>query len=56
VRVNHAKVVYADATVTNGVMHVLDRVLFPKEMDDFCDDMATDYDDTSAEEINMPFF
>ncbi|WAR25411.1 hypothetical protein MAR_011115 [Mya arenaria] len=55
-RVNYARVVYADASVTNGVMHVIDRVLFPREMNDLCGDDVMDYDDDSSEtEVFVPF-
>lgn len=46
-RVNHSRVTYADGSVSNGVMHVIDRVLFPSGFDDFCDDAYADYDDDS---------
>ncbi|KAH3818698.1 transforming growth factor-beta-induced protein ig-h3-like [Dreissena polymorpha] len=53
VRVNHARVVYADASTTNGVMHVIDRVLFPRDSDGFCEDGALDYDDSSDEKNDV---
>lgn len=44
---NYSRVVYPDATTTNGVMHVIDRVLWPRGMDEMCDDVSKDYDDTN---------
>jgi hypothetical protein len=37
VRVNHSLVKFADASATNGVVHVIDQVLFPKSLIDYCD-------------------
>ncbi|KAL4228540.1 hypothetical protein ACF0H5_011590 [Mactra antiquata] len=45
--VNHSKVTYADGTATNGVIHVIDRVLFPKGSDDICGDVIIDDDNSN---------
>ncbi|GFR93163.1 fasciclin, partial [Elysia marginata] len=33
VKVNNARVVYADGSITNGVVHVIDTVLLPPSLD-----------------------
>lgn len=35
IEVNDAKIVNADQTATNGVVHVIDKVLVPKSLEDF---------------------
>ena len=58
VYVNRSRVVYADATVTNGVIHAIDRVLWPRGLDDLCEDSFDEYDDTSddTDASSQPIF
>jgi len=55
VRVNDACVTYADGTASNGVIHVINRVLWPKDSEDFCPEGNLDYDDGEEETKTAPF-
>lgn len=57
--INKSRVTYADGTATNGVIHVIDRLLFPKDGENFCGDDYHGNDDSMLEEDDVvfnPFF
>ena len=54
--VNWSKVTYPDASVTNGVMHVVNRVLIPKLGLTECeDDESFDKDDDNSDAFKAFF-
>jgi len=55
VYVNRATVTYPDLTVTNGVIHVIDSVLFPRDDDvnDFCADVTNEHETIEEEEDEL---
>lgn len=58
--INWSRVTYADGTATNGVIHVISRVLIPKEGENFCGGgLLGNNDDSVLEEedsASKPFF
>lgn len=54
-RVNYAKVIFADGTTTNGVIHVINRVLIPPDLksNDVCSKSDVDFDDVIDDENDI---
>ena len=58
VRINRALVTYPDGSTTNGVIHVINRLLWPRDEDDFCDGAlsSSDNNDLTKEKTDVNIF
>ncbi|XP_045164425.1 transforming growth factor-beta-induced protein ig-h3-like [Mercenaria mercenaria] len=54
--INRSRVTYADGTTTNGVIHVINRVLFPRCANDICGDAYADDDNDNKENADENIF
>ena len=48
----YARISYADATVTNGVMHVIDEVLVPYGANSWCEEITSNAGSADTEDVH----